>query len=84
MYAKKQKLSVIPLIFASEGINIESLRALPLENGESLQFFEVMMPLSVDRRALNAVLRDRAHERGLRCNIQHRDIFEAIHRVKVD
>ena len=43
-----------------------------------------MMPLSVDRRALNAVLRDRAHERGLRCNIQHRDIFEAIHRVKVD
>ncbi len=71
-------------IFASEGINIESLRALPLENGESLQFFEVMMPLSVDRRALNAVLRDRAHERGLRCNIQHRDIFEAIHRVKVD
>lgn len=71
-------------IFASEGINIESLRALPLENGESLQFFEVMMPLSVDRRALNAVLRDHAHERGLRCNIQHRDIFEAIHRVKVD
>lgn len=71
-------------IFAAEGINIESLRALPLENGESLQFFEVTMPMRVDRRALNAVLRDRAHERGLRCNIQHRDIFEAIHRVKVD
>ena len=71
-------------IFASEGINIESLRALPLENGESLQFFEVLMPLSVDRRALNAVLRERARACGLRCNIQHRDIFEATHRVQVD
>ena len=50
----------------------------------TLLVFEVTIPLAVDRRALHAVLRDRARSMGLRTNMQHRDIFEAIHRVAVE
>ena len=71
-------------IFAVERINIESLRALPVEAGLTRLVFEVTIPLAVDRRALHAVLRDRARSMGLRTNMQHRDIFEAIHRVAVE
>ena len=71
-------------IFAEQRINIESLRAFPIEDGMSLQVFEVSIPLTVDRRALHRVLIDRARAMSLRCNLQHRDIFEAIHRVKVE
>lgn len=71
-------------IFSEHAINIESLRAFPIEDGASLQVFEVSIPMEVDRRALHRVLIDRAQAMGLRCNLQHRDIFEAIHRVKVD
>lgn len=71
-------------IFAEQKINIESLRAFPIEDGASLQVFEVTIPMNVDRRALHRVLIDRARAMGLRCNLQHRDIFEAIHRVKVE
>ena len=71
-------------IFAEQKINIESLRAFPIEDGASLQVFEVTIPMDVDRRALHRVLIDRARAMGLRCNLQHRDIFEAIHRVKVE
>ncbi len=71
-------------IFAEGKINIESLRAFPIENNQSLQVFEVSVPEGIDLRALQHVLSDRARSMGLRANIQHRDIFEAIHRVKVD
>ena len=71
-------------ILAEQKINIESLRAFPIEAGMSLQVFEAQIPLEVDRRALHRTLIDRAGAMGLRCNLQHRDIFEAIHRVKVD
>ena len=71
-------------ILAEERINIESLRAFPIEDGQSLQVFEVTIPMAVDRRALHRTLADRARAMGLRCNQQHRDIFEAIHLVKVE
>ncbi|MDO5530531.1 glycine cleavage system protein R [Sutterella sp.] len=71
-------------ILAEQRINIESLRAFPIEDGQSLQVFETMIPMDVDRRALHRTLIDRAQHMGLRCNLQHRDIFEAIHRVKVE
>lgn len=71
-------------ILAEQRINIESLRAFPIEDGQSLQVFEATIPMEVDRRALHRTLIDRAQAMGLRCNLQHRDIFEAIHRVKVE
>lgn len=71
-------------ILAEQRINIESLRAFPIEDGQSLQVFEVTIPMEVDRRALHRTLADRAQSMGLRCNQQHRAIFEAIHRVKVE
>ena len=71
-------------ILAEQRVNIESLRAFPIEDGQSLQVFEVTIPMGVDRRALHRTLIDRAQSMGLRCNQQHRDIFEAIHRVKVE
>lgn len=71
-------------IFAAERINIESLRAFPSGEGEYFTVFEVSVPAAVDRRAFSAVLEDRAQAMGLAARLQHRDIFEAIHRVKVD
>lgn len=73
-------------IFADHGINIEALRAFPVDptNELSLQVFEVSMPLSIDRTAFMTMLHAKAKALDLRANMQHRDIFEAIHRVKVD
>ena len=71
-------------IFAGERINIESLRAFPSGEGDYFTVFEVSVPAAVDRRALSAVLEGRARSLGLSARLQHRDIFEAVHRVKVD
>ncbi|MEF9942906.1 MAG: ACT domain-containing protein [Burkholderiaceae bacterium] len=70
-------------IFAEQGINIDNLRALKPEgeDGKALLVFEVSLPLAIDRRALHRTLADRAASLGLAMSMQHRDIFEAVHRV---
>lgn len=55
---------------------------VPGRNGRALQVFEVSLPLSIDRSALRRTLEDKAGEMGLRVSMQHRDIFEAVHRVQ--
>ena len=71
-------------ICAEQGINVESLRAFRIENNQSLQVFEVTVPDTVDTRALHRIMGERAKAMGLRLNMQHAAIFEAIHRVRVD
>ena len=44
--------------------------------------FEVALPLSLDRSAFRRTLEDKARGMGLRVGMQHRDIFEALHRVE--
>lgn len=70
-------------IFAEQGINIDQLRAIKPdgERQKALLVFEVSIPVNIDRRALQRTLADRAASLGLAMSMQHRDIFEAVHRV---
>ena len=66
-------------IFAENKVNIENMKALMPDMPE---VFEISLPLSIDRTALRRTLEDKARDMGLRVSMQHRDIFEAVHRVK--
>ncbi len=70
-------------IFGEHRINIEALRAFPMGNGASMQVFEVTIPEELDTRSLHRVMIERARAMGLNLTMQHRDIFEAIHRVEI-
>lgn len=70
-------------IFAEEKINIEDLRALQPEPGEFMIVYEVLVPTNSDVPAVHAKLLSQAKRMGLNLTMQHRDIFEAIHRVQV-
>lgn len=70
-------------VFARHGVNIENLGALlgQVEPGNALFVFEVMVPEKVDIGRLRRELALEARKNGLRVSVQHRDIFEAMHRV---
>lgn len=70
-------------VFGRHGVNIENLKAILGEGGEgrALFVFEVMVPDSVDLGRLRRELALEANHLHLRVSVQHRDIFEAIHRV---
>ena len=70
-------------IFGEQGINIEALQAFPLDEATSMQVFEVSIPKELDTRTLHKVLIERAKTMGLNLTMQHRAIFEAVHRVEV-
>ena len=70
-------------IFGEHRINIDALRAFPLAEGSSMQVFEVAIPKELDTRSLHRVMLERAKAMGLSLTMQHRDIFEAIHRVEI-
>lgn len=65
-------------------VNITNLKAVfrgganPLDN---IMIYEVDVPVATDQAAFRAALAERASELGLEVSVQHRDIFEAIHRV---
>lgn len=71
-------------IFARHQVNIENLTAILNEdsNGHALFVFEVMVPKSVDIGRLRRELVLEGKNLGLRVSAQHRNIFEAVHRVK--
>lgn len=70
-------------IFGEQGINIEALQAFPLDEASSMQVFEVSIPKDLDTRALHRVLLERAKAMELNLTMQHRAIFEAVHRVEM-
>ncbi|MCD8340144.1 MAG: amino acid-binding protein [Burkholderiales bacterium] len=78
-------------IFYEGGINIESFRSidqsfLDPEIGQAQKYlfvFEISIPPTLDRKALHRTLIDIANERNLRVSLQHRQIFEAVHRVTI-
>ena len=63
--------------------SFEGLKAFRIEDDQSLQVFEVVIPEQVDTRSLHRIMGERAKRMGLRLSMQHAAIFEAIHRVRV-
>ncbi len=76
-------MAALSRVFAKHQVNIENLKALMNEGGENhaLFVFEVMVPDSLDLRILRQELVEQGEKYSLRMSVQHRDIFEAIHRI---
>ncbi|WP_251452323.1 ACT domain-containing protein [Parasutterella muris] len=88
----KDILTAFTHVFYEGRINIDSFRSIeqptdedgkPLEKARVLLVFEVTVPFDADRKALHRTLADIAHDRHLSMSMQHRRIFEAIHRIIV-
>ena len=71
-------------VMARFGVNITSLKAV-FRGGDdphrNTMIYEVDVPLEIDQQAFRKSLRKKAADLGLDLSIQHRNIFEAIHRV---
>ena len=71
-------------LLARFGVNISNLKAVfrggdnPLEN---TMIYEVDIPLAVDQNLFREALYERGRKLNLDVSLQHREIFEAIHRV---
>ncbi len=76
-------VSTFSHIFGEQQINIASMRAFPIGENASMQVFEVDIPADLDTRTLHRVLLERAKTLGVSLTMQHRDIFEAVHRVSI-
>ncbi len=76
-------IGAISRIFARHSVNIENLKAILDQNGSghALFVFEIMIPKDVDLGRLRRELNCEAQNLNLRVSVQHRDIFEAVHRV---
>ena len=76
-------IAAMSRVFTQHGVKIESLQAILGEGGNNhaLFVFEVMVPDSVDMGRLRRELDCEGQKRDLRVSAQHRDIFEAVHRV---
>ncbi|MDD6180496.1 MAG: glycine cleavage system protein R [Desulfovibrionaceae bacterium] len=71
-------------VFARHGVNIENLKAILGEGGDNqaLFVFEVKVPDSVDTGRLRRELVAEGMRLELLVSVQHRDIFEAVHRIQ--
>lgn len=70
-------------VFGRHGVNIENLTAIMGEQspGQAMFVFELMVPDTVDIGRLRREFRHEAQKLNMRGSVQHRDIFEAMHRV---
>jgi len=64
-------------------VNIENMKAILGEDSEShaIFLFEIMVPNTTNLVQLRDSLTAQANTLNVRVSIQHRDIFEAIHRI---
>lgn len=68
-------------------VNVDNLRVVSLTDEKSdfgqmvVMFFELSVPREVKQGAFRQALNLAAEERGLEVSLQHRDIFEAMHRI---
>jgi glycine cleavage system transcriptional repressor len=74
----------ITQVMARFGVNITNLKAV-FRGGDDPQrnvmIYEVDVPDEMDPTAFRQALRERADELGIDLSMQHRNIFETIHRV---
>lgn len=77
-------IAAMSRVFARHEVNIENLTAILDEKkaGAAMFVFEAMVPDSVDLGRLRRELNVEATRLNLRVSVQHRRIFEAIHRVE--
>ncbi|HMK60138.1 MAG TPA: ACT domain-containing protein [Dissulfurispiraceae bacterium] len=71
-------------VLALNNVNITNLKAVTRAGNNRLDYvmiYEINVPPSVDYHQFRTALHDRASELGLDINLQHRNIFEQIHRV---
>ncbi|MEJ5347182.1 MAG: ACT domain-containing protein [Desulfosoma sp.] len=71
-------------VMARFGVNITNLRAAFRGGSDprrNVMIYEVDIPVHIDQQAFRKALRQRAEDLGLDLSLQHRDIFEAIHRI---
>ena len=71
-------------VLARFEINITDLRAVFRGGNDprrNVMIYEVDIPAAIERSAFRTALYRRADELGLDISLQHRDIFETIHRI---
>jgi glycine cleavage system transcriptional repressor len=81
---RKGLVAGISEVIARFGGNITNLQAVFKggdDPGANIMIYEVDVPPQTDQQALNRELKKRANELNLEIDIQHRNIFEAIHRI---
>ncbi|MCG8532196.1 MAG: ACT domain-containing protein [Desulfovibrionales bacterium] len=81
---QKGLVAAIAGILGKYNVNISNMKAIippEEEHGRALLVYEVTVPASVELAALRSTLEAKAEELSLRISLQHRDIFEAVHRV---
>jgi glycine cleavage system transcriptional repressor len=81
---RKGLVATITAVIAKHGVNVTNLRAV-FKGGDdpnsNFMIYEVDIPNDTDHRALHADLRETAADLDLEISIQHRKIFETLHRV---
>ncbi len=81
---KPGTISAVTTAIASLACNVIHFRAIITKDegvDEMIMIFEVDMPRDVEHRRLRQVMQDVCAGFGLDASVQHRDIFETIHRV---
>ena len=81
---KPGTISAVTSAIASLACNVVNFRAIiTQEDGvdEMIMIFEVDMPMGVEHRQLRQVMQQVCAGFGLDVSVQHREIFETIHRV---
>ena len=71
-------------VIARYGVNITNLQAVfkgGEEPGDNLMIYEVDVPLTIDPQPFARDLRARAETLHLDLTLQHRHIFETLHRI---
>jgi glycine cleavage system transcriptional repressor len=71
-------------VIAGFGVNITNLRAAFRggdDPSQNTMIYEVDVPVDIDRQSFRQALGDRAKDLGLELSLQHREIFEALHRI---
>ncbi len=81
---KPGTISAVTKAIASLQCNVVNFRAIITSEAdvdEMIMIFEVDMPQNVEHRRLRQVMQDACQSFGLDVSVQHREIFETIHRV---
>jgi glycine cleavage system transcriptional repressor len=81
---RKGLVAHISGVIARHGVNITNLQAMFKGGdapGDNIMIFEVDVPKAVDLQTLTQNLRDKAADLQLDISIQHRHIFEVLHRI---
>jgi glycine cleavage system transcriptional repressor len=81
---RKGLVADVSEVIARHGVNITHLQAVFKggdDPGDNIMIYEVDVPTVVDQQALARDLRTQAAALKLEINIQHRNIFETLHRI---